>query len=332
MSSIHTPDSGRQPAKATRSHQWSPFCYGWCVVDPGTLLHLISAALILGVLFADVFFTVFDPRGRGGPLNRRQNRLVWALIRNVGRGRPALLALGAPLMVVLTLWIWVVLLVAGFAVAYYPFMQSFLKSPGELGHPAAEAIYYSGYTAATLGFGDLVPDLPWLRVLAPVEAFLGFALLSVSVTYLLAVYRELLAMQTLATTIHVYLEADLLDQLRQPELPPQAERFLEFTGVRVMQSLAAHFHYPVLHYFRPVDERSALPVQLGTLVDLMRPGHDGQRSRGLSHDAFRGALDEYMKLVEKHFIPEGFGLEGISKESSEVERAHTRLLRFMCYR
>ena len=299
-------------------------------VDIGTTLHLIAAALMLALLLVDVFSTVFDPRGRGGPLNRRQNRLMWRLIRKVGADRPAFLALGAPLMVVTTLWVWVVLLVVAFAVAYFPFMDTFLKSPGELSHPAMEALYYSGYTAATLGFGDVVPALPWLRLLAPVEAFLGFALLSVSVTYLLAVYRELLAMHTLASTLNAYVRAELVEELRRTEVPAEANRFLEYASVALLRNLTAHFQYPILHYFRPEDERSALPVQLAPLIDVMRPGHD-EPSRGLSFNAFRKAVEDYMNLVEEHFIPEGFGLEGISEQVSEAERAHIRLLRFMCY-
>jgi hypothetical protein len=37
-----------------------------------------------------------------------------------------------------------------------------------------EALYYSGYTGATLGFGDLVLELEAMRLRAPVQPFGGY--------------------------------------------------------------------------------------------------------------------------------------------------------------
>jgi hypothetical protein len=110
-------------------------------------------------------------------------------------------------MAVLTVLVWVVLLVVAFALIYHPWINSFLVSPGSLRVHWLEALYYSGYTAATLGFGDLVPDHELLRLLAPLEAFLGFAVLSASITYLSSVFRELVSMHTLATNIAGYFGA-----------------------------------------------------------------------------------------------------------------------------
>ena len=94
------------------------------------LIPVIGAALLL-LLAADVFFTVFSPHGRGGPVNRRQNRALWALFRASGRrrdgsARDRWLPLAAPFMVVSTLAFWVLWLVIGFALVYYPWIESFL--------------------------------------------------------------------------------------------------------------------------------------------------------------------------------------------------------------
>jgi hypothetical protein len=44
------------------------------------LLPLLGGALLV-VLTVDVIMTVFQPSGQGGPINRRQNRLIWAAFR-----------------------------------------------------------------------------------------------------------------------------------------------------------------------------------------------------------------------------------------------------------
>ena len=43
------------------------------------LLSAIAGLLVLAFVGMDVFITVFHPEGHGGPLTRRQNRLVWGL-------------------------------------------------------------------------------------------------------------------------------------------------------------------------------------------------------------------------------------------------------------
>lgn len=178
------------------------------------MLPLVGVAL-LALLFADVFLTVFHAQGHGGPLNRSQNRAMWTLfsavgVRADGAPRAKLLAFAAPVMAIAALASWVVLLVFAFALIYFPSVQTFLVSPGQIRTPWVEALYFSGYTAATLGLGDMVPESEGLRLLAVLESFSGFAILSASVTYLLAVYRELVTMQSLASNVAGYFRADPL--------------------------------------------------------------------------------------------------------------------------
>ncbi len=42
--------------------------------------------LLLVTLVLDVLLTVFPPVGHGGPIHRRQGRLVWSVFRALGRG------------------------------------------------------------------------------------------------------------------------------------------------------------------------------------------------------------------------------------------------------
>lgn len=294
------------------------------------MLPLIGSGLLV-LLFVDVFLTVFHAQGRGGPLNRMQNRLLWGLfralgVRRSGEPRSAFLAFGAPAIVMITLVIWVAVLVVGYALIFYPYIENFRVSPGSLRAPWAEALYFSGYTAATLGFGDLVPEREVLRLLAPLEAFSGFALLSVSVTYLLAIYRELISMQTLATNIAGYfravaVRAEILDDRHQEAVA----RWAEGVTSELLHVLQAHHQYPILHYFRPSKRDRALPVQLGRLLELRRVAvHPSLAS-------LADALDTYIDEVNRHFVPTGVPLDAASAAADNTERAHQRLIRYMCY-
>lgn len=309
-----------------------------------TLL-LLGAALI-AVLAVDVFSTVFHSRGRGGPLNRRLNRAVWALFRSVGRRgdgivRGDLLAAAGPVIVIATLFVWVAILVVSFALVYYPWIQDFLVSPGSLRTPWSEAIYYSGYTAATLGTGDLVPDAPALRLLTPLQAFGGFALLSAAVTYFLAIYREVLRMQALASDLAAYFRRgtdEIVEYVRSRSAEPVA-RWSEGISSSISEVLLGHFEYPILHYFRPARIDKALPVQLGRLLELDEAVRAGGGAPGLdelrdhpSYRALQHSVDSYLREVGELFLPHG----KLAATSGGVEDApaadlHSRLLDYMLF-
>lgn len=77
--------------------------------------------LVLLLLYLDVFLTVFHPEGHGGPLTGRLNRTAWGGFRALAGARPAkALAFAGPMMPVLTLLVWMGLLIAGYALIYYP--------------------------------------------------------------------------------------------------------------------------------------------------------------------------------------------------------------------
>lgn len=307
------------------------------------LLPILGALLIL-LLGLDVFLTVFHPQGRGGPVNRRVSRLIWSAARWAGQRsdgskHDGLLALGGPAIVLTTLLVWVLLLVTGFTLVFYPWVETFLVSPGTLRSPWAEALYYSAYTAATLGFGDVVANSEALRLITVLEAFGGFALLSASITYFLAVYRELIAMQSLAADISGLFragETHVLEYTKREGYEALA-RWCEQLTNSLSKVLLAHFQYPVLHYFRPRKDSRALPVQLGAILRLrsLLAADEGSAvisafGRHPSYLALQGGLESYLTDVDRLFIPASASATG-RDQGDEIDRAHARLLGYMLY-
>ena len=271
---------------------------------------VVAGVLLLGLLFVDVFVTVFHAAGRGGPVTRGIMRAVWHLFGSTGtpKGRPRrdrLMGLAAPVIVIVGLGTWITLLVTGFALIYYRWIDSFLVSPGEMRMYWVEALYYSGYTAATLGTGDIVADNEFLRLLTPVEAFGGFALVSVSITYVLAIYREVVATQKLASLIHGFLRA--VDPIGQEGARMEAvARWMEDVNGALLHVLSSHYEYPLLHYFRPSSVERALPPQLAKLDDLCRR-LSSRDSAWVGHPsllALGDSLDEYLSMTDRLFVPD----------------------------
>jgi hypothetical protein len=251
-----------------------------------TWLAPLVGVFALLMLVGDVYATVFVPRGSAGPLSRRLYAASWKGWSQFGDRLPPdrrrrWLALIGPLLVPLTVMVWGALLVVGYALLYYPWAGTFFVSPAETeGLPAwLKALYYSGYSATTLGIGDVVPHSGALRLVAVVEAAHGFMLFSVGVTYLLSIYTALNRTTALALEISRFMgRGDGGDPvgLLITMVHAGAERDIRDWLARTASSLArvvqAEAQYPLLHYFHVPDDDHALPVALTDLLEVVTLG------------------------------------------------------------
>lgn len=300
----------------------------------------VLAGVLLGVaLVVEVFVTVFFPQGRGGPFTRRQNHWIWRGFRATARRRDGSirdtwLSLAGPVLVLATITCWVVWLVVAFALIYLPWIEEFLLTSGTRRPGWAEAVYFSGYTAATLGLGDLVPDHVALRLLTVLEAFGGFALLSASVTYFLAVYRELIRKHALATDLNSYFGGgvDAVLAFVEENGPDPVARWAESVSASLSQLLLAHYQYPVLHFFRSSDASRRLPEQLEHLMVLRRrvredaQGPIGGLARHPGYCSLQRTVGQYVSDLTRLFVPGSGGAGGGPHDS--VPEAHRRLREF----
>lgn len=299
-------------------------------------MSLVLPALGVGlvVLMAvDMFITVFHPEGHAGPWTQRQNSAVWWLWKKAapaGDRRDAWLGIGGPLLAVLTPAVWSLMLIVGYALVYYPWMERFLVSPGSLRAHWAEALYYSGFAAATLGTGDIVPDGVPLRLLSIVEALSGFALLSASLSYILAVFRENQRKTTLASDLALHYE---VGSSRSDSSSPahERERWLETVARDLNRVIQAHAQYPILHYFRATDDDNSLALQLAPLVAHATnapPGgtdtHDAPSSGGA---LVSGAVERYLAAADRRFVRS----PSVDPSNDGLQVRYRRLLEYLGY-
>jgi hypothetical protein len=83
--------------------------------------------------------------------------------------------------------LWTVLIVLGWTLVYWPHIShGFSYAEGlqpTVRTDFLDALYLSLVMVATLGLGDIVPDDGWLRIVAPLQALVGFALLTALVSW-----------------------------------------------------------------------------------------------------------------------------------------------------
>ena len=206
-------------------------------------------------------------------------RGVWTLFHRVGGERKGHYSLAGPCGLLAVVATWAALLALGWALVFWPHVEDgFRVVPGTEGNGFVTALNVSIVTLTTVGFGDVTPVEPWLRILTPLEALLGFGLLSASISWLLLLYPVLLRRRALAYEISL-----LGDRGRDPDAlfdgfeQEALERlYAELTSrlVTVERDLVA---FPATYYFAERDPRFSLAATAPTLLALAERGKAARR-------------------------------------------------------
>lgn len=170
---------------------------------------VLSVAGVVSIMMAmhDIFTTLWHPGGLG-TISRRLFRGAWWAARRLGGG--SLLGWVGPTALGATTLTWAGMIVLGFAAIYLPHIPAGFSFAAGL-DPAATsrpvtALYVSLVTVATLGFGDITPVYPALRLLAPLQALMGFVLFTAAISWVLQVYPALSRRRTAARRLTLLAE------------------------------------------------------------------------------------------------------------------------------
>jgi len=248
-----------------------------------------SGVLLLLLVQWDILVTVLYP-GVESPLSGHFHRLTWRLLRLLARAVPggarrhAFLTGGLPLLIAGLIGLWLAGLLVGFALVDYPWLGDparFAAPAGDAPSPA-EALYFSGVTLFTLGYGDIQPVAAPFRALAVLEAASGVLTVSFSVAYLLAVYPALARQRTVAIALDAEVAGQagglpLVRRYRRADggWDGQLEVRLRELGLELLALTESHETHPVLYYAHPRRAQHSFLRMLLTvrgLVGLLRYG------------------------------------------------------------
>src|ERR1700722_2167778 len=233
---------------------------------------------LLGMVALDIYRTILHSRGRSGLITEVLTRGVWRLVRGIAfrrsrSGRHRLLSHVGPLLlpgIVATL---VVLLILGYALLYWPHLPSgFNVQEKAQSARGIEALYFSGITFTTLGYGDIAPRSAPMRLLALSEALTGFGFISLAVTYLVSLTAALERKRAVALSFYHQARqgADVAGILVHHFV---GGRFVGLGSVfadaaRDLQALLeSHIEHPLIHYFHPRHVHKSLPRMLFLVLE-----------------------------------------------------------------
>lgn len=285
----------------------------------GWLLQIIGTGFAILAL-ADVYLTVLYPRGDKGVISVPLARGLWQLFRfsakKTRRHRDRILSYMGSTLLVVTVAVWILLLLIGFALISWAALGEQIQMQGrDTPTDFATAIYYSGYSMVTLGTGDITPQTSTYRLLMILEAFLGFSVFTITLTYLQSVYSQLIQRNVFALSLHhrtgktadaAVLLARLsnhgsFDSTTRQELSNIAQNLLNF--------IESNHSYPAISYFRLQESCYALARVIFLAMDtvtLIKSALDVETHHSLIHSAAVRDLEEsgmhFLTLTET-FLP-----------------------------
>ncbi|HEY9284918.1 MAG TPA: potassium channel family protein [Pyrinomonadaceae bacterium] len=235
-----------------------------------TFLLTASGLALLLVVAYDVYSTILDDRPQVGPVSHTLNRTCWRAAHLFSRRltrtrRHQALNLVGPLLLPLLFVAYLALLVGGFALVYYPHMPAeFVVAEGASRSPLAGSLYYSGVTLTTVGYGDIAPRSKLMRFVAVCESAAGLALVTLVITYLIAVYGALERKRAVALSFYHQAEegANVAGFITHHFV---AGRF--YGLVEVLRDAARNLHgvfeshveHPIIHFFHSVQVYKSMP-------------------------------------------------------------------------
>ncbi|WP_406000274.1 potassium channel family protein [Streptomyces sp. NBC_00829] len=280
------------------------------------LVSLAGAGLVMFAL-RDVFHTLWHPTRHGG-ISRRVMTALWKLsqrlpFRNRGTG------LAGPLAMVTVVAMWAGTVVVGWALIYWPHIPDAFSfaaglDPAEHGG-LVDALYISLVTVATLGLGDIAPIESWLRIIAPLEALVGFALLTATVSWVLEIYPALTRRRALALR---------LSQLQRNDPSPlQLDSPL---GTAILDNLAAEVarisvdfvQYAESYYFHDGEDHTSLASRIPYAAALADRGSAvGHAEVRLAASLLTTALEDLALILDQRFLHTGGTVAGIYRAYAE---------------
>jgi hypothetical protein len=268
---------------------------------PWDVVSTVVGAAIVVYGLSEIFLTLVHPHARGR-LTRGIVAGVWHLTSRFGRRARAASGPLAAISVVLT---WTAIQAIGWALIYLPHVpDGFLYSDGI--DPAVypdvlEALYFSLVSLSTLGFGEVVPVDPVVRLLSPLQAVTGFALLTAGATWLLQLLPTIARRRSTALYLTLLGRARYAEQLGGIDASAAAGVVhavaQQIASVRVDLSQS-----PESYYFRegeaPASLGHALPVAQALADAASKSPHSALRVAGAVLD---GALEELGGCLRDEF-------------------------------
>ncbi|AYC30568.1 potassium channel family protein [Paenisporosarcina cavernae] len=235
------------------------------------LFYLLLGIFLLAVGILDFLWTTLWVDGGVGPLTKRMASITWKILKRLTKKVPTILSLSGPLILTLTITIWVLLIWMGWTFVYAGSGTSITDTTDNQPISWVERIYYTGYTIITLGNGEYTPKEGGWQIASILASGTGMLLITMSVTYILSVINSVTQQRSFADSVTAMGESGV-------EIVKNSWKRKDFRNADLlMNSFASQLSsladqkmaYPILQYYYSENSRKAIAPALARLDDAV---------------------------------------------------------------
>jgi Ion channel len=242
------------------------------------ILSIVAGICILVLMLGDVFQSVVVPRAVGRRWRvsfvlwrafwQRWPILAWRLYATNDDKREDFLAIFAPFMLVFLLMVWAAGIILGYGLIFWGLRGGLWPAV----HSFGEALYFSGTSALTIGFGDIVGKSAGTRFFSVLAAVSGFSTFSIVTAYLFLIFQSFQAREAFVVTLGARAGTppsgvNLLCIAGYSETRDDFSRLMIDAQHWAAHLMETHLAYPVLAFFRSSHDYESWVGTLGTLLD-----------------------------------------------------------------
>lgn len=238
----------------------------------------VASLVAIALVLMDGFEAMLLPRRvtKAFRFSQIHYRTTWTLWSGAarrlrpGKRRNTFLSLYGPLSIVVLFGLWALGLIVGFAVLNLS-IETPISTPKDARTPS-DYLYMSGVTFFTLGYGDVTPTARLGRLIAIVEAGIGFGFLAAVIGYLPVLYsafsrREVAISLLDARAGSPPTAGQILLRIAPMRHFDALERFLEEWEHWAAEVLESHLSFPVLTYYRSQHDNQSWLAALTAVLD-----------------------------------------------------------------
>lgn len=273
--------------------------------------YLALGLLLLIVTIVDQLWTALWVDGGAGPLSSVLTMGTWRGLKRLDGSRSRLLGLSGPLVLMLTLVMWVGLLWAGWTFVFAGGGQDALRytrAPRPVTWTGR--IYFVAYTMFTMGNGDFTPGVGIWQIATAVTTASGMLFVTMSVSYVLSVLGAVSQKRSFATGVsgvgtrsEVFVETGWNEE---DEDFHELDLRLDTLASELDTLTEQHQAYPILHYYHSEQAKKSSVISVAILDEallLLRCGVPKKhRPNETLLSAARSSTRGYLQTLNEAYI------------------------------
>jgi len=262
------------------------------------------------VLFGavDALWTTLWVDGNAGPMTRRHNSWLRRAILRVAGNRHRVLSLTGPIVLVASVLVWAISVWTGWVLLFSSDPRALVDTHSGATAEIADRIYFAGSTMFTLGSGEFTPSGPFWKVATSFAGLNGLFMLTLAVTYLLAIIEAVVAKRSFAS--QVWTLGRTAEEFILNAWDGHSFRAVELQIVSITEQLQLvaeqHHAYPMLHFYHEAAKRQSVAHSLAVFSEvLLTFGHGVSESVRPAPAALVPAqrtIEEFLDTLQSAYV------------------------------